>query len=101
VKEINRPLPGLYRRRLVKGGPWQPVKLFLDPAVDHEGRRADRAPLLAMWTPEGTIHDRSRISAAWPGLHPIERREFDTLCHGPLVHQARDRVALHEQATLF
>ncbi len=101
MKDITRPAPGLYKRRLVKGGAWQPVKLFLQPALDDEGRRADRAPLLCMWTPDATTHHRGHILDVWPGLHPITQREFDALCHGPLVHRAREKVDLSLEPTLF
>lgn len=102
MRRIDRPEPGLFKTRRVKGGPWLPVRIRSVRAVDHEGRVADRAPILAMWAPDlDEEFSLLAIHRAWPGLHPITRAEFDRLCASPLIHEPRTRIDLHTTAPLF
>ena len=102
MRRIDRPEPGLFKTRRIKGGPWLPVRIRSVRAVDDEGRVADRAPILAMWAPdqEETFSLRD-IDRAWPRLHPIAQAEFDRLCASPFVHEPRTRIDLHTAPPLF
>lgn len=66
----GRPQPGYYKRKLVRGGPWIPVRLWVDPA--HDGRIAatvgidDRADFaIDIWT--------------WVAGNPISEDEYNYL----------------------
>lgn len=43
----DRPQPGFYKTKLVKGGPWVPVRIWWEYPVDpHTGETLDRSPTL-------------------------------------------------------
>jgi len=74
---VDRPMPGFYRMRAHRGGPWLPVILYLSPARDPEtGQAMDRAPAL-LAIADGREADPYEI---WTRLHPIGEAEYRRLC---------------------
>lgn len=72
---ISEPVPGYYRRKLVKRGPWVPVVVFRPCPIEWwlDGCQAlDRWPHLACLVdgqPANPIDN-------WPYLEPISEREY-------------------------
>ena len=64
---VNRPIPGYYKRRMVRGGPWVPVEIR-NPPDPLTGEEMDRS-----WT--------DRLEAYVNGL-PAELYETWTSCYG-------------------
>lgn len=44
--DVGKPIPGWYRRRLVKGGPWLPVLICWRCPMDEDCQPLDRSPVL-------------------------------------------------------
>lgn len=78
-KRIDRPSPGLYRVRLVKGGRWLPARIDWSVARDPiTGQTLDRSPRLRLLI----AGDERDVLWFWPSLYPIAKSEFDTLVAG-------------------
>lgn len=43
---VDRPIPGWYRRRLVRGGPWVPVLIYWRCPMGEDCLPLDRSPVL-------------------------------------------------------
>ena len=88
----DQPVAGHYKTRLVRGGPWLPVRLWLSPPPDPEtGEPLDRAP---RWQAElaGKPVDDFWASGLWPAvaLHPVDDAEYRYLCdlhHHAVQHE--------------
>lgn len=73
---IDQPEPGLYRTRLVKNGPWVPVRIWWSVARDPvTGEKLDRSPRLLCLV-AGREADPEKV---WLGCHRIDRREYERL----------------------
>ena len=95
---VDRPVPGWYRRRLVKGGPWVPVLLFVPCPLDpHTGEPLDRPrhPLcLIADDPADAMEQWS-----WVAGQPISRAEYlylmavraHAIAHEPEMPEANPR----------
>jgi len=66
---------GWYRTRLVKGGPWVPVRIWCEQEVDPQTGELT-APEVLRCEVDGMRRDPAR---AWTFLHPITRAEFEAL----------------------
>lgn len=80
------PQCGFYRRRLVRGGPWVPVRIWIDRMVDEAGDlMGDEIMLCSV---AGRLADPE---AAWLYVagSPIQREEYDYLCR-LMDHAATD-----------
>lgn len=75
--------PGLYRVRLVKGGPWVAARVTHGPTPGPDGEEMDRS---WVWTvevdgePFGIPGPCAYTAGAWrvsPGGQPIEQEEYD------------------------
>lgn len=77
---ISTPVPGFYRRRLVKDGPWVPVRIKPWPLVNDDGEPIDRedARCFVSWPPLRCFVDGQErdVWDQWPFLHPITEAEF-------------------------
>lgn len=96
----GEPQCGWYKRRLIKGGPWVPVRIYIDQVIDHE-------------TGELVCDERLRIEVEgldggdpiehWTYLTPISRDEFDHLVDYRLrdsrMLDARRKLDLSETPT--
>ena len=71
----DQPQPGWYRRRLVKGGPFVPVKIWLDQDIDHESGEL-QSPEILRATLNGQPTDPVRV---WTYCDPISREQFEAL----------------------
>ena len=75
IPRIDRPIPGFYRTKLVKGGPWVPARIWWSVATDPvTGEVLDRSPVLL-----AEVGGRERDPyEVWPSLvgQPIDEREF-------------------------
>lgn len=73
--DIARPVAGHYRRRLVRGGPWVPVRIWYGPPADPEtGEELDRSP---RW--QAQVGDEIRDGVEeWPSCcnNPIDAAEW-------------------------
>ncbi len=104
------PTAGLYRMRLVKGGPWCAVRIWNgfgnDPVT---GEILERC-----WIWRAEINGREVvIDRAWPWCagHPITQPELEYLLamhrhatkHAPHMPEAnpREKIDLHKMPTLF
>jgi len=69
------PIAGFYQTRLVKGGPWVPVRLWFGPPLDpHFPRLLDRAPCWQACA-NGRRFDVDRLWP-WCARHPISRSRY-------------------------
>ncbi len=66
---------GFYKRKLVKGGPWVPVKIFIERVIDPETGELTEPERFACIV-DGV---RRSAEAQWTYLTPITRAEFQTL----------------------
>lgn len=75
----DKPAAGFFKRRLVRGGPWVPVRIwFSAPSDPHQpGQLLDRSP---RWQAELDGREID-IWSVWPGCsgHPIDKQEYDFL----------------------
>lgn len=104
MREIGTPTPGLYRTRLVKGGPWVAARIWHGPPLDPvTGEPLDRAPRLQC---EIAGAEADPIEA-WPRLHgPITATEWRDLrararIEGTPESQPKRAVDLNVIAPLF
>lgn len=70
------PHPGWYKRRLVKGGPWVPVRIYVDRDIDPSTGELTCDEVLRIEV-EGI--DRGDPADQWTYLTPISRAEFESL----------------------
>lgn len=79
------PQPGYYRARMVKGGPFVPVRIWLDQSIDENGE---------LTAPEELRAERNGWPvdpiSAWLSCRAIPRDEFDALVE---AHQRDDIMA--------
>jgi len=103
---IATPQPGLYRVRLVKGGPWCPLRIWqgfpLDPV--------SREPLERGWLWRAELHEEEvDVWQFWPYCagQPLERTEYDYLLamyrhateHEPALPAANPRQRIDHMTT--
>jgi hypothetical protein len=76
VNQPDQPVAGYYKRRLVKNGPWIPVRIWFSAPTDpHQpGETLDRSP---RWQAELDGREIG-IWDVWPACsgHPIDEAEF-------------------------
>lgn len=87
LPHVSRPTAGLYKMRLVKGGPWCPVRVWHGFGADPAGGEPRG---MFCWRAE--INGREeRIDRAWPWCagQPIPQAEYDYL------------LALHRHAVAY
>lgn len=70
------PQCGLYKRRMIKDGPWVPVRIFLDRDIDPATGELTRDEVMCIEI-EGII--KSSPDAHWSYLVPISQAEYDHL----------------------
>jgi hypothetical protein len=84
VTEHGDPIPGYYRLKLIKGGPWVGARIVYGPPPDPiDGTELDRAPRWQAWLDGkmiGADRDPHRAGAfrIWPA-HSIEKAEYEYL----------------------
>lgn len=71
------PQPGFYRRRLVKGGPWVPVRIWMEQAIDPEtGELTEPETLRCMVD----LKDRDPFRHwTYAMTHPITAEAYDDM----------------------
>lgn len=77
---------GYYRRRMVKGGPWVPVRIYVEREIDAEtGELAGPETIKAeqLGQPVNPV-------PIWTHLHPIRRDEYEALVD---LHRTDTRMA--------
>lgn len=75
---VDRPVPGWYRRRLVKGGPWVPVLIWQRCPLDPEtGEPLDRPPVLLCLV-DGEEAD-ALDQWTWVAGNRITRADYDLM----------------------
>lgn len=97
ARDISNPEPGLFRIRLVKGGPWVAARITHGPARDPvTGESLDRSP---MWVgeiagkptgPAAPCPHAAGIFQIWERGEPITIAEYRHLC---AVKDHADRYA--------
>lgn len=70
------PQAGWFKRRMVKGGPWVPVRIYVDRDIDPVTGELTRDEVLRIEV-EGI--DKGDPADQWTYLTPISRAEFDHL----------------------
>lgn len=87
IREIGTPTPGLYRTRLVKGGPWVAARIWSEPPTDPvTGETLDRSWVL-------------RCSVDGRGL--VDPGEWWTKLHGPIAFDEWHRLRQASLSTSF
>lgn len=72
------PEAGWFKMKLVQGGPWVPVRIWLDQVIDPEtGDLADDEILFCEVSGEAV--PRSRMEEVWTYLIPIQSADFEAL----------------------
>lgn len=88
----DEPQPGLYKRRMVKGGPFVPVEIWLEQKIDPEtGELAADERLRAICNGE-----RRDPVSIWTYCRPIAADEYDALtgAHATIPDMAATHVAV-------
>ncbi len=92
---------GWFKRRMVKSGPWVPVRIYLDRDIDPSTAELTRDEVLCIEV-EGL--DGGDPVDHWSYLTPISRAEFDHLTDYRLrdsrMLDSRQRIDLSEAPTL-
>lgn len=73
----DHPECGWYKRRMVKGGPWVPVRIHVVREIDPETGELT-APERLVADCDGRIED---AALHWTHLIPISRKDHDALVH--------------------
>lgn len=76
---ITEPVAGYYRRRLVKGGVWMPVKLWFGPPLDPEtGEELDRSWRWQAMDGDKLVAGDAEIQDVWTRCcrEPINATEY-------------------------
>lgn len=107
---VDLPVPGHYRRRLVKSGPYVPIKIEYSVARDPDtGEQLDRSPMWIAYL-NGELVD---VFSVWPECSgsPIDEAEYKFLltvkewaeANDPTAPEANPRrpIDLNELPTLF
>jgi hypothetical protein len=68
---------GFYKRRLVRGGPWVPVRIFVEREIDPDTGELT-APEVLRWEMEG-LRQETDPGEVFSWLTPITKAEFDRL----------------------
>lgn len=79
---ITAPVAGYYRRKLVKGGPWMPVRLWFGAPLDPEtGEELDRSPRWQAMQGNDLIAGDAEIQSVWTSCcrEPIDATEYHYL----------------------
>lgn len=75
---VDQPVPGRYRRRLVKGGPWVPVLIFVPCPIDpYTGEQLDRSRRLLCLVGEDWADAWEQWT--WVAGQPISRIDYDLM----------------------
>ena len=99
---VDRPMPGYFKRRLIRGGVWVPVLVFRPCPIDLEPETwgwIDRWPTLLAYTDGRQIVDAYNV---WTSLRPITQHEYEYLLsvnqwareHAPEEPQAQPHKAV-------
>lgn len=98
--QLDDPKCGFYRTRKVKGGPWQPIAIWMQQEVDKDGAPLDDEYLVATLAGEQT--DPIDI---WQWCRPIAEAAFNHLANPqpdvPVETQIQAGVDLTEAASIF
>lgn len=85
-RDIARPEPGMFKLRLVKGGPWVPALIKRAVARDPlTGEKLDRSPLWSTYINGRLLADpspdpgRARVDDVWLSGRPISVAEYKFL----------------------
>jgi hypothetical protein len=71
----DEPQPGWFRRRMVRGGPWVPVAIWIEQEID-----PDTGELTAPEELRAIVNgDRADPQRVWPYARPISLAEYDAL----------------------
>ena len=94
------PHPGYYKRRLIKGGPWVPVRIFIDRETCPLTGELTRDEVYRIEV-EGIVSDDPYAPYdMWTWLTPITREEFDHLTdmrlRDPRFFDARQKIDLSD-----
>lgn len=94
------PEAGWFKRRLIKGGPWVPVRIYLEQDIDVETGELASDEVLRIEV-EGL--DAGDPASHWTYLRPISRAQFEHLMDYRLrdtrMLDARQPIDLSEQPT--
>lgn len=97
----GEPRCGLYKRRLTKGGPWVPVRIFMEQDIDPETGELASDEVMRIEV-EGI--DAGDPAEHWTYLTPISSKQFEHLVDYRLrdsrMMDARQRIDLADQPTL-
>lgn len=90
----DEPQPGYYKRRMVKGGPWVPVAIWLEQDIDPETGELT-APEEMRCIVNGLPADPVRT---WPFCRPITAETYDALTGSRDRHE--EMAATHARLNL-
>lgn len=91
---------GWFKRKMVKGGPWVPVRILVDREIDPQTMELTRDERLRIEI-EGV--DAGDPATHWTYLKPISRQEYDRLMqarvHDPRMADTRSPIDLSTSPT--
>lgn len=93
----GEPQAGWFKRRMVKGGPWVPVRIWLHQSIDPETGELDEPEILMAEQNGWTINP----ATIWTHLRPIGRDEYEALTerHRTMPDMAATHAAIDLAAT--
>lgn len=99
--DINVPIAGFYKSRMVRGGPWVPIRIWNGPPKDPlTGEELDRS---WRWQAE-RLGREIDVFTVWPycAMHSITREEYDFLLadHKWAVEHAPDEPAANPKTPI-
>lgn len=83
MRRIDKPIPGYFKTRMTRSGPWVPCEIRHAPATDPDtGDHLDRSPMWEAFRDGISIGEpspcpvRAGVMAIWPYWHEISEAEF-------------------------
>lgn len=94
----DKPVAGLYKMRLVRNGPWVPVRIWFAPSCDPAtGEECDRSP---HWQAEINGQPCDSIWSAWPSCsgRPIDEADYHFMLAGNKEAQTKPLMPINLRA---
>lgn len=93
----DQPEPGFYKTRMVRGGPWVPVAIWLEQTIDPEtGELTEPETLAAICN--GEPKGPRWLARNWTYLRPVSAEDYDALTGARDRHE--EMAATHARLNL-
>lgn len=94
----GEPMPGYYKTRIVRGGPWVPARIWIEREIDDDGEQMnpDAFRCIVDGVERDALQEWVRLSA-----YPIPAAEYERLRKNPDPLPSGRPITLNEMAPIF